>query len=294
MNQFAIALVLSSTVMHAAWNLLVRGQADKDVFILRMLLAVTAAGLVPALLGLIFVYSFPLSVWGYAAGSGVFCGLYFFSLARSYSSEDFTVVYPIARALPVLIVALGDVLRGRYPSGAGWLGMSLVALGCVLIPLSGFTTFSARRYWNRATPWLLLTALGTVGYTLLDKIASEQVTPGPLAAGLYEYVFFMVTAFCYTLALKPAKLKQGLSDVKGWAIPGLAAAFNFGAYLLVLWAYQLTSRASYIVAFRQFSIVIGVLLAFYIFKEKGRAVRLTGTFLITAGLIIIGLWGSEL
>ena len=41
----------------------------------------------------------------------------------------------------------------------------------------------------------------------------------------------------------------------------------------------------------QFSIVIGVVLAFAIYKEPGKAIRLAGTGLILAGLIVIGLWG---
>jgi uncharacterized membrane protein len=50
--------------------------------------------------------------------------------------------------------------------------------------------------------------------------------------------------------------------------------------------------ASYIVAFRQFSIIIGAVLAFILFKEKGFAVRISGALCITSGLILIALWGS--
>ncbi len=75
-------------------------------------------------------------------------------------------------------------------------------------------------------------------------------------------------------------------------MPIIASVFNFGAYWLVLWVYQLASRASYIVAFRQFSIVVGVVLAFFIYKEKGVKVRLTAVLIITTGLVIIGLWGK--
>ena len=67
---------------------------------------------------------------------------------------------------------------------------------------------------------------------------------------------------------------------------------TFTAYWLILWTYQLTQRASYVVAFRQFSIVIGVVVAFLVYHEKGVAVRLTGTLLLTIGLVLIALWGS--
>lgn len=61
---------------------------------------------------------------------------------------------------------------------------------------------------------------------------------------------------------------------------------------LVLWAYQLGQHASYVVAFRQFSIVIGVVVAFIAYKESGFFVRIVGAVLITAGLVIVGLFGN--
>jgi len=69
---------------------------------------------------------------------------------------------------------------------------------------------------------------------------------------------------------------------------------NFGSYWLVLWAFQVTLKASYIVAFRQFSIIIGVVLAFAIFKKERYPVRLAGALFITAGLVIIGLQGGNM
>ena len=91
----------------------------------------------------------------------------------------------------------------------------------------------------------------------------------------------------------PSPVRRGGAGARsiGWRLPLWAGCLNFGAYWLVLWAYKLSERASYIVAFRQFSIVIGVILAFIIYKEQGRAVRLTATLLIAAGLVVIGLWG---
>ena len=174
----------------------------------------------------------------------------------------------------------------------GWLGMVLVVVGCVFVPLYSFRDVSIRRYWNRTSFYMLLTALGTVGYTIFDKIASETITKGPATAARYEYVFFVVSLVVYAAGKRTFKENEEQENDIGWAGPALAGSLNFAAYWLVLWAYQLSQHASYIVAFRQFSIVIGVVLAFVIFKEQGRIVRLSGTFLITVGLIIIGFGGG--
>ncbi len=249
-------------------------------------------GFVPAILSEIHTRSLTPKAWSCVVGSGFCCGMYFLFLARAYESSDFTVVYPVARSLPVLLVGIGDALRGRYPAPIGWLGMLLVTCGCVLVPLPSIRGFAIRHYFNRTSLWMLLTAMGTVGYTLLDKIASETLQQGPATAARYEYMFFLVSGVTYATFSRILKTGRGGSNLVGWKLPFLAGCMNFGAYLLVLWAYQLSPLASYIVAFRQFSIIIGTVLAFAIYRERGLVIRLTGTFLLTSGLVVIGLWGS--
>lgn len=292
MNPVAVGLILASAFMHAGWNLLARRGRCEAIFFSRLLLVIAAAGLVPAAVSELLARSLTPTAWACVLGSGACCGAYFFGLGRAYGSADFTVVYPVARALPVVLVALGDVLRGRVPTPAGWVGIALVVAGCLLAPLRSFRDFAPRRYFNRAGLWIALTALGTVGYTLLDKLAAETVTQGPATAARYGYVYYLVSFLAYSLLVRLFKPPQRSAGAVGWAEALLGAILNFGAYWLVLWAYQLVERAGYIVAFRQFSIVIGVILAFAIYKEPGRAVRLTGTFLILAGLILIGVWGT--
>lgn len=292
MYPFVITLVLCSTFMHAGWNLLARRQRSETAFFKRMLTVTALVGFVPAVLSEMQARSLTPTAWACVVGSGCCCGAYYLFLARAYESSDFTVAYPVARALPVLFVGVGDVLRGRHLTPMGWLGMSLVACGCLFIPLHSFRDFAVRRYLNRTTLWMLLTAMGTVGYTLLDKVASEVVQQGPATAARYGYVFFLISGVSYAVFLKVFKAEKQNPNHVGWKLPALAACMNFGAYWLVLWAYQLSPQASYIVAFRQFSIVIGTVLAFAIYKERGLIVRLAGTSLLTSGLVIIGLWGN--
>ena len=102
------------------------------------------------------------------------------------------------------------------------------------------------------------------------------------------FLFVCIFYFCLINVLGIGG--KGRNNV-GWKMPFIAAFLNFGAYWLVVWAYQLTLHVSYVTAFRQFSIIIGVVLAFAIYKERGLLVRLTGALIITAGLMIIGIWG---
>lgn len=289
MSSFVIVLILCSAFMHAGWNLFARRQRSETIFFSRMLTVTAVIGFLPAVLSEILTHSLTFKAWLCVAGSGLCCGAYFYFLARAYESSDFTIVYPIARSLPVLFVGIGDVLRGRYLSLGGWIGILLVVSGCFFTPLHSFRDFSFRRYFNRTSLWMFLTALGTVGYTLLDKVASEIVQQGPATAARYGYMFFLISCVTYRILLKIFKIEKQNANSVGWKLPIFAACLNFGSYWLVLWAYQLSQFASYIVAFRQFSIIIGVILAFTIYKEQGLIVRITGSLLLTAGLVIIAL-----
>lgn len=250
-------------------------------------------GFVPAVWSEIVTRSLTPTAWWCVIGSGFSAGMYLFFLARAFESSDFTIVYPVARSLPVIFVAVIDVLRGRFLTPIGWVGILLVAGGCTLVPLRTFKEFAFKKYFNRASLWMLLAALGTVGYTFLDKIAAEVVQQGPATAARYGYMYFAFSLVPYLVFLKLFKsdIPETNGKTMGWKLAVPAAFLSFAAYWLVLWAYQLSPLASYIVAFRQFSIVIGAIMAFVIYKEEGVTVRMTGASLITLGLILIGIWG---
>ena len=291
MKPQAVFLVLSSTFLHAAWNIMAKRGRDEGAFFLRMLEIIFLIGLLPMALAEGLRPSLPGRAWAYGVASGAWCGLYYTGLSRAYGSGDFSLVYPVARALPVLLVGIGDLLRGHNPTPVGWAGMSLVALGCALMPLRSFREFSPRIYLNRTLFWVLLTASGTVGYSMLDKMASELVPPGPGSAAKYGYIFFVSSGAFFWLLGRTLGKVGGKRPGIGWKLPLAGAVFNFGAYWMVLWAYQMASNAGYVVAFRQFSIVIGVALAPLLLGERDIGLRLVFSGILTLGLVLISLWG---
>jgi uncharacterized membrane protein len=291
MTPFVIIIVLISAFMHAGWNLLARFERSERDFYRKMLIVIMLIGFVPAVVSEFLTRSMTSVAWICVVGSGISAGVYLYFLARAYESSDFSIVYPVARALPVIFVAFGDVLRGRYLTLAGWVGVFLVAAGVIFVPLQSLRTISLKNYLNRTSLWMFLAAMGTVGYTLLDKVAAETVQQSPATAARYGYFYFAISYLPYLLLLKIHKGKDEIVGSTTWRLAIPAALLSFAAYWLVLWAYQLIPYAGYIVAFRQISIVIGATLAFLIFKERGVGVRLTGAFLIAAGLILIAVWG---
>ncbi len=287
MDSLAFGLVALSTVMHAVWNLLARGDTAAAYF-RGMLLLGSALGFLPMLAwGLLAGLDWPARTWPYLGASGVCCGLYYYCLARAYAAADFTLVYPLARAIPVLLMAVADVLRGRALSPLGWVGVGAVALGCALVPLRSLRGVAWGQYLNRSMLWMALTALCTVGYTLLDKLAAEGLPPGPASAARYGYFFFAISTAVFWPLDRFTRRPSPLSRAPGWLVALLGAVLNFASYWLVLWAYQLTPNASYVLAFRQLSIVLGVFAAVVWFHERAGALRLGGALLIGAGLLLL-------
>lgn len=284
-------MVLCSAVIHAAWNLLVRSQRTSYTF-LRATLIVAAVGLGPALVAEFLGTPFPRPVWGYLTLAGVFQAGYYFGLSRGYQSGDFTVVYPVARVVPTLLVAAIDVAQGRTVAPAGWLGILMVSMGCLIVPLESTRAFRLANYRKQALAWAMLAALGTAGYTAVDHAAAGLLRPGIWEAVRYQVFEAAFSTVAYWLILRG--LRQGDTGGEGlaaWKVPAIVGVGIFAAYSLVLWAYQLTPQASYVVALRQISIVIGAVAGAFLFKEPARAMRIGAAALIVLGAACIALAG---
>ena len=288
---FPLILVLVSTFMHAGWNLLARQHRGRDIFLPAQLF-IAAVGLGPVLLAEWFGDPILPIVWRYLLWTGLFEAFYFLGLLQGYKNGDFNVVYPVARALPVLVLAFVDVWRGRPPSPWGWMGMLLISAGCLLAPLRSWHDFAWARYGNATMVWVLLAAGGTVGYTLIDKQAAELMPPGWNTAVRYGVFEFTATFLFYWLILKVVRYPTGPPLQRAmWLRAGVAGIFMFGAYALVLWAYQLATHVSYVVALRQFSIVLGVVAAAVLFQEPAPGWRISMALMIVLGVAMISAAG---
>lgn len=277
--------------MHAGWNLLL-GSQRTSYTLLRINLVIIAVGLGPALAAQFLGTRFPTQIWGYLVIAGIFQAFYYLGLAQGYQSGHFTVVYPVARALPILLVAIVDVGRGYAPSPIAWLGMILVSVGCIVIPLQSLGSFKLAYYWNTTMIWIIITALGTVGYTSVDNAAAELIASGAAMAARYGIFEFTFAALFYWLILKGLGQPTGESKGwRGWKAPALGAIGLFGAYWLVLWSYQISLQASYVVALRQFSIVIGVAIGAFLFREPAPRLRISAALTIAVGIACITLAG---
>jgi drug/metabolite transporter (DMT)-like permease len=291
MSTTAVILVLLSTFLHAGWNLLL-GTQKTSYMLLHISLIVFLAGIGPVLFVEFWGEPLPTQVWGYLIVTGIFQAIYGLGLTRGYQHGDFTVVYPIARALPILILAVIDVLRGYAPSPVAWVGMILVLTGCLMVPQRSLQNLHFSHYLNRAMFWVLVTAIGTIGYTTVDNAAAAYLPVGPVAAARYGIFEFGSAALFYWLILVMLREPTGGGNGwRDWKVPVFGAVGLFGAYWLILWSYQLSAHTSYVVALRQFSIVIGVVFGVIHFRDPAPRLRISASLAIVAGIACIALGG---
>lgn len=286
----ALLLIFLSTAIHAGWNMFAHARSRDQALFLRTALVTIAIGLLPALYAELTRSAFPPQVWGLLVLTGVFQAIYFFGITLGYRIGHFTVVYPVARGLPVLILALVDVARGVPLTPLSWTGILLVTGGCILAPLESIRTMQIGAYLNRAGGFILVIALGTVGYTIVDKIALEQLPVGLESAVRYGVWQVAFTAPFLYLGLRMVDGSVALgSDLLTWRRALLVALATAAAYWLILWAYQLIPHASYVVALRQMSIVLGVVGGALLLKEPAARLRITAALMIVAGVACIAL-----
>lgn len=290
MSHIAIVLIFASTSLHASWNLLAhRRSADVTLFA-RMCLCIACFGIVMLLFGAATGRTLPIVALGYAAASGACLTVYFLGLSLGYRVGDFTVVYPLARALPILLLACFDLWRGRdiSPGGAG--GMAMVVAGCMVLVASSRSSESMR-HAGRAMMWVVVTAMGTVGYSAVDKLAMESVAERHwIVAAQYCCVQFALAWPGLYLATRWMRRSPAAEHVAASLRTVIAiAALNVTAYVLILLAFQLVDHVSYVLALRQFSIVIGAVLGAWLLRERSPRARIAGATCIAAGVVLIAL-----
>ena len=302
----AILLLLISAGIHASWNFLSkRSRATIGFFLLAVVLSL--AFFSPVIwLNRRLLPHIPLSVWWLLVLTAGFQALYYSGLAGAYRRGELSLIYPLVRALPVLLVAgvSWSLGRGDQISNLGFLGMLLVAAGCFVLPMR---SFSFQRSQPRARHFLghpalflaFLAAVGTTGYTILDDHALSilRQLPGPAQSGvqitlLYTFLEgISISAWLAVLVLLIPSERREINSLlqRSWRNAALAGIFMLLAYGLVLIAMAFVRDVSYVSAFRQTSIPIGALLGLLVEKEKAYPPKLVGIISISFGLALVAL-----
>ena len=299
----AIILVLLSVAMHATWNFLSKKSRSSAAFfcISSYIAALCWCWSLPVYgIAEHAVTPHALVLWGVSL---FFETLYFVGLFKAYSSADMSLAYPVARALPVLLIAgvTAIIYPGRYPNAWGMAALFIVFCGCLLMPLTRFKDFSLKNYTGKSMRYILLAAIGTTGYTLTDSelVKLCEASAGyDAAAASYALTFVVnfglgtIMGLIVLLRKKEREnLKYLVSSAGNFLYPAMAGILSSLAYALVLAAMTKVTQLSFLQAFRQMSLPIGLLLGIIILKEPAHRPKLVGITLIVTGLVLIAFLG---
>lgn len=292
-----VALVGVSALTHTLWNLKTKGSQPTAAF----MLAANSLGALLLLPLLIFTGSLasplPRASWGYLFLSAFFETLYYLGLGRAYRAGDLSAAYPVAKGLPVFLVALLSFFWFDKPHRAipYFGGMAIIVLGILFIALRkkrATSTGPAPVFWW----WVALAGTATAGYTLSDAAALSQL---PREAGVppilqtLTYLFWMaLVTSAFLTALVWLGAKKSWEPIGPWK---WRTAFVVGAgmqlsYGLVLVSMAYLPNPAVVMALRQLSLPMTSLASAWFLKEKTGGARWAGMALIGVGVVWVK-WG---
>lgn len=299
MTNVAIILVSVSAFIHAFWNLLGKRQNPSTAFFF-IASAFAAACFSPLLLVYHEAFGFiPGSVWLWLILSSLFEVVYYVGLAGAYRNGDMSVAYPLARSLPVILVAIltGFFGLGKPLGTIGIIGILAVVIGCLLLPLKSLRQVRLSSYLTLCCLLAVVAAVGTTGYTLVDNQALFDLrsSPGIPMSNVQISFFYLALLSVFTailmggyillLSSERLELRKVWKSGKGIAL--LTGVLIMGTYGLVLTALAYSTNVSYIAAFRQLSIPLGAILGILVQKEPAYPPKLASIGVIFAGLVLI-------
>lgn len=297
MSAFAIALVLSAAVCHAAWNIVSHGSSGSGLPFLWWG-AVIASGLWA------FVIPFTGGLqgadpWAFlvgAAGSGVLHIGYMLALQRGYAAGDLTTVYATARGSgPVLTGVFALLVLGERPGPLALVGALVVVLGVIAVgvigcPRTALRTGPARR---RGIPpeivWGVLTGVAIAGYTVWDAISMNRAGL-PAVAYFVGFTVTEVLGFSVMLLLLGRRERPSLGSVirTQWGRLLVFGVLSPLSYILVLTATKIAPIAL-IAPMREVSVILVSLYSVWRFKQDRAVLRIGAAGVVVAGIALIGL-----
>ncbi|WLD59140.1 multidrug DMT transporter permease [Salinispirillum sp. LH 10-3-1] len=290
-----------SALAHAAWNFSgKKGGATIGSFWL-------ATGWSAILCSPLIVYGWPLlqlmplQLALLLLLSGAFQAIYLCGLTLAYQRGELSLLYPLIRSSPLLLLLLSGLLFGAMErvSQQAVVGIVMIVGGCLFLPMRHFRDVRLSHYTTPATYFALLAAAATAGYSLVDdhatrlmrQVANHQWHDAEIAL-VYVVLqawaaWLWMTLLLFSVPRWRPNGWRGLSTQHGMAM--LTGLLILLTYALVVWAMAYARDVSYVVAFRQVSILLGVAMGAIWLKESLSGPRLLGVAILFTGLVLVTL-----
>lgn len=270
-----ILLVLFAALLHASWNALLRGGADRLWSMTIMCLAVAIASAVAAC----FLAAPAPASWFYAALSAVLHVGYNLFLVRTYEVGDLGQTYPISRGSSPILITLGaSLFAGERIEAGALLGIALVSGGIISL------AFKGRKLAVPSLPYALGTGVFIAAYSVTDGIGA-RLSGAPMAYTVWMCALWGVLMPAVYIGMRGA---GSLFTLR----PGFITAFGGGlvsllAYGIVIYAMSGAPMGA-VSALREVSVMFAMLIGYFFLGETLTFRKILACAVITIGTLMIG------
>jgi drug/metabolite transporter (DMT)-like permease len=289
MTAAAFALVLTSAVMHATWNFLLKRSGHKQAFYWGMCAFSVLFTTGPAV-AFAVIEGFSWTALWLGLGTASIHGVYAYTLTRGYDLGDLSSVYPIARGIaPALVPLLAVIIFSEHVSVIAGVGIAFVVFGIYATHVDQRflrdLSHPLRALATPATALALVTGLVIASYTLWDKNAiDEDVHPVTVNGFAMAGNFIFLAPYAILRVGGETLREEWRERGRSIAIAGVLAPLGYTLVLIAL----VTSRVSYIAPAREVGIVLGAALGVLILGEGYGTSRIWGAALIVIGCVTLG------
>ena len=279
MENLVILAVLAAAFLHAFWNFLLKENHDKAL----SMYAVTIGHMPIALVGLAYVGLPPADALPYIILSGFLHTGYQVFLMNAYRFGALSNIYPIARGLSPLLLALVSV-------GFAQDQLSRAELGGILLVAGALIVFGLAQYrFNKDGPMGMILAVITgcfiASYSLTDALGT-RVAGSALgfygAMSIVNIVLFTGFYLCFHRDALRRLPKEGMT------LMVVGGGASYLAYVIVLWAC-LTLPVAVVSSLRETSVVIVMIFGAVLLKEKMTRPKILACLAVVAGIALMRL-----
>jgi drug/metabolite transporter (DMT)-like permease len=277
MNFIDVAAALLSALLHASWNAAVKNSRTPAQ-------AMTAQMLLSALIcvpGLIWSGLPPLAAWPWVAASTAVNVVAIMALLRAYELGGFGIVYPVARAIGVLLVVpLAALVAGDRVGTYALIGIAIMALALGAIAWDAARSQSASR---AALLWIFASGVGIAAYVMCDA-------QGVRATGsAWSYGFAVSITNAAAMCWRNRALGSPLKHISTqWKVGVPCAIASTISYLLILWVWTHAPIAP-AAALRDTSAIFAILIAIVFLREPFTRTRIAAVVLAAAAIPLLRL-----
>lgn len=270
-----VLLVLLAAVLHAAWNAVGKSSADP----LGSIALITATGGIAIATLIPFLPAPARASWPFLAIS---IGLHFFyqlSLTAAYRHGDLSQVYPIARGLAPLGIALVAALTiGEAPTPLQGAGLVLASAAIASFAFGGTGTAS-----RHAVLHALVTALWISLYSVVDG-QGARLSGNALSFACWSLALDSIPITLWAIARRRGKLLELARAEGGRCAAG--GVMSVIGYSIVLWAFSKQPLWG-VSALRETSVIFAAFLGTRVLGEPFGRRRVAAAVVLALGLLLV-------